>query len=418
MDYPEPYARTRYEGSFSTLQCVRENRYVSSDVLRASTTSSRDIGQRIVMEDVVVPYFKKRSAKGEVFCNPMTRTDEYRSLIPADGYLTDGNQYWDGPLFLSQVSPLSFDYADDLDRLKNLAVTQAFARLTSAEASILVTLGELKETKELLLSCFTRLGKLYKFCRTYKANLERIVKKLSWKYKDLKGSDLRNMAILELTDKWLEYRYAWRPFIAECKQLHEVFTKVRETPERQTARSKRFCYSDAADDKPYIANYYEAMSYTRKSSIQVFASAGVLGELRFMAWPDTFGLTKLPSALFDLTTLSFTVGWFFNVAEVIAAWTPDTNWRPRASWVTVETLLSQSVQLDSYEHFHGVTGNFGGQSEQYVTHIYQRIPHPHRTVIPQFRLNLDFAKILDGIALAKPLWQDLLSPELRRPRKR
>jgi hypothetical protein len=375
-------------------------KYDGNNNIIADKTISENTGRYQIFDDVVVENFHSRSEAGELFNNPATneRVEVFKTPIKRlTTYIND----WGGlnayvsstpgtdfaPPFLGAVD------TDYINEQKEIAGTKAWAKVSSDELNLLVTAGELRETARMFHEALNALW-----------TVGRVI---------LRKRALWTVKPPDPWDFWLSVRYGWRPFVAECRAIHEHFSQVaKELAERQTFRSGRNLYNVVTDDitveQPSNDGTHAAV-WRRESQITGFVSAGVLAIQRVTGFPDTYGLTKIPNAVWDLTRLSFAVGWFLNVADILAAWTPDTLWNPQLSWTSQVYVHSQRNVLLDWEctdsNHSSCTGS-GGLAHR-ISDIYIREPAAERGIIPSIRVNFDAYKLLDAIALFKQFWQNV-----------
>lgn len=131
-----------------------------------------------------------------------------------------------------------------------------------------------------------------------------------------------------------------------------------------------------------------------------YASSGVLCEPYLYGKPDTFGVTQLPVVVYELTRLSWALDWFFNIGDTIAAWTPDTYWRPIGSWVTTKLSVSAKASTNL-----SVFGPYSGAVSPYIVsktlEYYKRESVAPRTILPHFRFRMKWKHYIDSVALAR-----------------
>ena len=408
-------------------------RWQQSGTYKASVTSD-------TMTDEVTLDFKKRSENGEVFCKPMSKIVVEEKTFPSGGIAEDATYVYSGTAnYVSQpnetipyISPPA-NRQSRIDAIKQIAGTQAYSRITSEEVLLLATMGELKESIKMLTSALLRAAsignKVRKYyrklrdCNDLDVTLDRLLRKLDdlvlgrrvrpgtqgtvdWR-KEVNAlkkriSTLRKRlasAYLAAENAWMEVRMGWRPFIGECINLHRALTKVNEGNQRQTFRGKAAQIELVNED-----NYSRNMNggtyfFIRKYNETCTATAGALCSVRINGFPDTYGLTKLPQTIWELTTLSWAIDYFFNVGEVIAAVTPDTYWEPLCSWTVfrstrVETVLynGRRVQILTSDTVKG------GQKIRITT---EKSRTSGVSIGFNFRPRLNLAKIIDLAAVTR-----------------
>lgn len=346
----------------------------------------------IVMDDVVTPNFRKIVRSGGIVNSPMEKTKttlardatsgSYR-LNPNDPHTISGTR-WD---IMPGVLPSSFD-DDGIANMKSLAVTRAWANVSGSEASAIVTVAEGKKTVDDLVNMMRRLRKIIKMVRRLQ------IRKLA--------GELRPA---ELADRWLEVRYGLRPLIFDARDiLNAVKAEKLIEGSRQSFRGYEEDFLTETDTIEYPFGSTMKYSWARKTQTSVRVRAGVLCELSGLYnQADAWGIFDIPQAVLDLTTFSFVAGWFFNLADTVASWTPSCTWRALASWVITEKVTtSEAVQggltWSGNGYISGVMA--GGRNYQEVVETVREV-EPTRSIIPRWNLNLDVSKLIDLVAIAR-----------------
>lgn len=362
------------------------------------------------IQDCEVPDFHRRRNAGEIFQNPYTKVKTIVDCEPMSrnfGY-TDKDVARRPPTCLGtyfSLPPQFLALSPDPGSSQDVAVTEAYANVTSSTASLLVTLGEIKETKEMVLSNLTRLYKV-----------KQALGKLLLAYQTIKRNSKSGISFEELSsihklsDLWLEVRYGFVPLIYDVKAIQETYCNLsQKRPERQTFRGHQ-AYDQHVRQEVYATGdpFTAKNKWLMDTIIEGKSNAGVLASHRLGAVADPWGLTKIPSAIVDLTTLSFVLNWVFDVSETVAAWTPDPFWEPLSSWVTNRWVrLSTATHLESVMAT-GKVGKVWGQISWKREEFTQRIPSPPRSLLPSFRFQMDWKRYIDAVALAKkPLFSIL-----------
>lgn len=388
-------SRTRSKPIVSASATTRsEQRYTATGKLASTVTMSyNSYYQTETMTDTVIANFRSRRAKGEVFFNPMTKTKIVMTVRPASfsGHNTSGSITDIGTfdLIAKYGPPLKgapSTRGSDLDAKRDLASTSALSKASSEEIMILATLGEGKETIDMLKKALRHLLHLKPLLRTYYNLLRRGNKS--------KGKYARDI-YLEAESVWMQIRMGWRPFAFECQQLYEALTKKREYPQRQTFRGGVSDLSYSTEDVITGSKGTWKRTYREETRIR----AGSLHQQRVYGFPDIFGLTKIPGTIWELTKLSWAVDYFFNVSNTIAAYTPDTLWECMGAWVTYRTTIVQTIEdltvsIKDWEY-----PSFSGGKKTVITTTVQRVPGSFIGVHFNPRLNRD--KVLDLFAVSR-----------------
>lgn len=293
-------------------------------------------GEYRSISDVVVPNFKKRSAAGEVFINPMisTRTNRQTTFAARSYYVNytpstpPGNKICayqydqlvpNSPAALtaqgSQVGHLAVDIG--LQNLINLAGTAASANIDNPTFDGATFIGELRETIHYMRNPLSALNKAVEEARHWKRRKRKLDTKSTAEY---------------IADNWLSYRYSIRPLMNDVKNAAEAVarTVLNAEPVRKTARG-----SASESGQQTASGNVGAYSYTTSTSVTYSVRAGVLYELSRS--PNTFGVgtERLGIVGWELIPLSFVADWFFNVGTFIEAITPVAGVKRLGSWTTV-----------------------------------------------------------------------------------
>lgn len=352
---------------------------------------SETVGDRNVMTDVVIENFHERKSKGEVFFNPCTKEKTSLCVTPAAGSVTNSNGYYAGEwvgFYTSGGSFIDFDTNIFTDEA-SIQLTSAYAKVTSNEAALLCTLGEAKETKDMLLGALSKVGHIRKLLNLY--YLAKRAKNLSL-----------------ATDIWLQIRYGWMPLYYDIQSIRKALDKKDSFPPRQTFRAAKRQITDDKTVYTTVTAPDKCFHWTKRVSYTADVSAGVLAAIRFSGFPDTWGLTKIPQTIWELTTLSFVIDWVFNVGDTIAAWTPDTLWTPLGSWTTIKVLKEQSVIGSSYHLDPSVNWRLSDYKRRLTTQTYIRNPATTRNVFPSFSFNMNWKRYIDAVALSRSSFEKAL----------
>lgn len=410
MTYEAPVPRTRSLVEWQKVISAKVYAY-SADGIYLPTwerTTTFNASRQTTMHDSVVPKFSRRRNSGEIFNNPMDKTTTVLDATPmnrnytyinsdgSSGVTSMGTWFTKKPAFLWPPN-------SELIGAEDVAVTKSFSNVSSSTASLLVTIGEAAETKEMMLTLLKRLWK----SREGISNLVYFYKLVTQTLEHGNVKDFKKLLELmkkshKVTDFWLEVRYGILPLCYDLRSMIDTWTeKDRKRPKRQTFRaSESFEHSDSDEVEIYDDPF--RIRFKRSYVVSGRSRAGVLAAQRLGGFPDPWGLTKVPQAIVDLTTLSFALNWFFDVAETVAAWTPDPFWEPLTNWVVnsydvyslIETL---SCKLENRLH----VGNCWGESFVKRVTYKERIPRPKRDLIPHFRYQMNWKRYIDAVALTK-----------------
>lgn len=399
------------------------NNKCTTTVASTSTSKTSEVvyNRTESMYDYVYDKFYSRQAAGEILNSEMnkSRVEVITQLTQGTIYSISGCTKVDfyvnyirerGIAFLGPPS----NFAASLDAMAKQASTQSVANVSSQEIDILATIGELKETKELLVKAAFSVIRLGKIMRDF----ARFVQYGSTKNlrKPLTRKERYANYYLGIENFWMEMRMGWRPFLFECQNLYSAITKAKEYPKRQTFRGKReatFTNSDVISN-----NNGRMCIFNRSYTNKVVVRAGTIAEQRTHGWPDVFGITKIPQAIWELTKLSWAVDYFFNVGQAIAAYVPDTLWNPLASWYVITQHIESTIEMvNSYQ----VDGSFvppykGGLS---VKTEDKQERHPCAYLGISYFPRMNVAKYLDILAVARQYFNKSLKLlKKAKPKKR
>ena len=385
--------RTR-SSAYSKVTPCRTVRYING--VKDMDVSYADLAYKEVsnvMNDVVTENFKQRIRNGEIINNPCEIVDTgklYRNTTYSWGTDTR-NYYFDlsGNIgYLESIPDLPVDA--DIQNAINLAVTSARAKVSSAEILIGATLGELKETKDMFISAAVRLRHAGTLIHRY-FDIIMDPRKNHW--------DKAGRLIGTARDAWMEMRFGWRPFAGEAQDFYRALRSLEQHPERQTFRAGQDVVWQGADSTSIYLYPGTSWLFDRTTYATHKIRAGVLCEQRYGGVPDTWGITKIPSTIWELTRLSWAVDYFLNIGDLIAAYTPDSLWTPMASWLTTKSKVVSVVQTTGVTTA-GWSLYSTGPSRETTTITYTRSPDPTPQIAYRSIVG-DTAKLIDIAALTR-----------------
>lgn len=372
--------------------------------------------ESVVFTDVVTSGFEKIRDHGGIVNSPMSKVHikTTREPVTYTDKWSKTTQLWCGPVLTTMYGSGSF-YTGTLtsDRVlpsstypatptidsatvQEVAVTAAFANANEADLAALEMVAESKETVQSLLQIAGRIIRLVLAIR--KGQFRRVWKEFTPK---------------ELADRWMEGRYAIRPLVYDIFAIARLLnTQSTRITERQTYRGSSTSGTVTASDvrsASAVAGSYQAWGRWTTTR-EVSARSGVLAKVEAVRGVTALGLDQPFDALWELTTMSFVIDWFFNIGETIASWTPKLGITALASWVTVLDTVVQSKVIDHvvdtyptspppYERVLALSGGLTCTTTMTKT----RMPSPARAILPNFVVRLDAAKLLDLMIMIKKL---------------
>lgn len=374
------------------------------------------------MTDYVTPDFKKQSAKGFVVNNPLTilETEFFREPISWEENRIlwrwtncSGTQvkvcYAGGRAHGERLGLLGTSFLPEptlspsIDTMRDLSLTNAYAKANEAEIDSLASVGELGETVRSLRDITYRAVKLVRKLR--KGDLAYVWKELTPK---------------QLADRWMEGRYAIRPLVYDMVSVHSALTRKRTYDVvRKTYRSSRSASAEVSQNNIALYTLTEG-GYTiwtlfgsKQTRVEVSVRSGLLAALAEISEATIWGLNRPFESIWELVPMSFVMDWFFNVGQTISAWSPKPGMKTLASWTTVTKTVTQSIQTN------GVTmGNWEAAKAPYVwvnnctasggkitkvTRTVNRYVEPQLSIVPQFELKLNPGKLLDLAIMGKKM---------------
>jgi hypothetical protein len=375
------------------------------------------------MLDVVTENWKTRMAKGEIINNPMLSLTSvqnntpfmytFRLTDPDDS--TNYGTYTHGIELPAdyQATSLDWDYwydhiLDVFESERDVALSKAWANVDISSIQALASLGELPETVHWMTSLVKRMISIMRAFTQKKLllNVQKFVQS---------GRSVIN----ELSELWLEFRYAVRPLIFDMQQAVEAWNAVLQKSDRFTARGfNRADGVTTSSTETVILN--EAMSAIISRTQQTSADyrAGVLYTIddNVNELMSVWGIDQPIETVWELIPFSFMIDWFFSVGHVISSWTINPGLNPLASFITEEHTTTIKSEITGCFQTKDITSsgnlvtNVGAVSAgcnltKVITK--RRLPSPQRSIMPTFNLNLDTAKLIDLAAIGRDLFRTL-----------
>lgn len=314
------------------------------------------IGSYETITDQVIPGFKARSAKGEIFNNPMSSYKETRSVERGTSSVrfaykaTDSmlhrhcpDHYWESVpeatvCLVANGGPVShLVQPNSASRnMRDYAGTLAYADIDSPTVDGATFIAELRETISFVrnpLKAFVGLVKAAKTSKSRNAAKRALTRRGRPVYN-------RDLTVYDyIVDNWLSYRYGFRPIVKDIEDAAEAVaqTVLNERPKRRTARGN-------ASDSSSLSNsgtcpYDSRCEFQTDTRVSVEVRAGVLYE--YQRSRDTFGVdfARVPVAAWEAIPFSFVVDHFLNVGSFIEGITPKGGIKHLAAWTTTTVTL-------------------------------------------------------------------------------
>lgn len=392
------------------------------------------------IEDVEVPRFKSRSREGEIFVNPMKRHTS-KAVVSPRSWKSEGKAgKHTASIQTFGVPQLSMTEAlqDEILRLEQLAVTDAFADVGSPTLAVLTELAEIRETLSFLYSPVKGLIKATKRAHSYVNRYSRwrdaFNKRTKWweslpAYKRARiprpektNAPRMNWGKFEVTDVsslWLAYRYAVMPLVYSFQDAQELLENYKEpkNPKRLTARAKEKSTSDdtvysESVEPPVNDTGYGQLHYRdwQRTELKIEARAGVLYVPEWsLQTAAGIRINRVPAALYEAIPLSFVTDWFHNGAAFYDALTAEFRAQKiLGAWVatTIDYTLTYdwSVAPASGTSFTTTEGGERSTVAQNIGRLKLRRPASvENDVKLMLRTKLSAKRIVDGLALSHVL---------------
>jgi len=375
-----------------------------------------------IMTDVVVKDFAKLRSKGVFVFNPMEHnvvtgefgTDEILTVAPTSLFdpitcvkspVVNHSQWTRADYKLkintgeakSRLSGFSTtDVQDILDSCLlpsieadtgAVSLSQAKSNFTSADLDLLISLAEAPDT---FMTLFSLLAKARDIIKSIKTGAWRQYAPKLWK--KLKRQGVRVSVINSAkysADIWLEMRYAIRPIYYDIVGILKVIEGTKPlTDEYITLRGfnaedgyDTFTLNGAVPDAPG--------SIQVEHSYEVTARSGILAEILMSESKASLGLGNIGSLIWDSLTLSFVVGWFIDVGQLLYDANSSAIFSEKGIWTTVKT----SSLIRGYK-----VSTLSGSTTEIPFQVY--VEHEERIIDPVSRyfildIKLDIPKLID-----------------------
>jgi hypothetical protein len=315
------------------------------------------------MDDVVIPGYEYLLKTGRLLpCNPMFRAELTKVNTPpivnrvyTTGLMRLVTDYEDPQVINAKVPTVALSAIDqkEISDLGEKAALKAFARVDSSKVLLLSSIAELTSTKDMLI-------KAGRMALGFMKSLRHLKKTLS----DMEIFPTRRGQLLATAENtWMEIRMGWMPFIGEVTSIYKAINSTETPPPRQTFRASAQ-KSAAAEQTGTLRYGFFDTKWKSETTETTVVTVGVLCEHREQGWPDTYGLTKIPATLWEITPLSWAFDYFFNIGDNIAAMTPDPLWQVKQVWSVRTTKRKTKKTLSGstpyYPRYTG-TGFNGGE---------------------------------------------------------
>lgn len=352
------YDRTRARSTLVKPTLIQKNLLQNGGFGATTSYEGNYQGESEEVKDCITPHFKKLRAEGKIIINPFSSVRVTRTTIgktsswrwPYNAYFAPttviGFEHSD-PIAV-RFAPQSSDNGQTPGALDGagFAITEAFSRVDPPDALTLVTMGEFHQTLAMITGPLRMLQKK-------SVPFERL--KMRFRRGQLNANDYSQ----ELAGLWLTYRYGILPLIYDIEGHLKAFQDKNLEPLRKTARGK---FKDSGKYTDLVntsgSSMISSITLTDKVSWTRECRAGVIYEPS-RSLENALGLTlaNLPTAIWELTRLSFVADWFFNTGDYLAALTAKHRANILGAYVSDKTVLERvSYYSESGGKVHPNTG--------------------------------------------------------------
>jgi len=416
-----PYTRKRAFGVDRPSQFTLDQTDRTSGgapVLTHNVYSGKMGGRSEVMLDTVTPEWKAIVSKGGIINNAMSRVKEdlnYSNcaMFGVNTHPTDiAGLYTE--VMLGPYGSIVDLYAGDTSLTGNLpnlvreqpltfkAASDARSRINPLAVQGIVAAVELPKTIDLIRSTALSLGKLIRGIKT--GNLSLVGEAIGGQ--QLRSGSAGRFLKQSAYNRWLEYRYGWRPLIMDLQGALKALDKSRSRPIRATARGKAEQTMNRTFNQSitYPITGSETYEFNTTHSTEVRAYCLYTAELTYQSARD-FGVTELPLAFWELVPYSFVADWFIPIGNWLEAITPKLGIVILAEGYTVKNFRFVTRRCIATSPATSGTTRILRSGQVGLTDTYEkssavRVPSLDKPLtLPPFSLNLNVKRALDAIAL-------------------
>lgn len=399
--------RSRGDPHVATYTPCSGKMFYSNTTTATTNYNGSRVGTYEYMLDYVTPGFKRQSANGRVFNNPLTKHKYSYSATPSSvvflenppsvvGATTRYRQEWQnmyavvkGPLKapVDPVQPtghLLYNWVPNLDEtsLMSRAATAALSDSREKSAQGLVIVAEMRKTLETLRNPIAASLK----------HLRNIPKEVRRK-RTRRNSGSVDVAVAKeiakgASSQYLAWFYGLRTVMFDVEDVMAGLEK--QYFDRQTGRG---FVADEYVAAPVVANLYShaashnaTVTETYRERCEVRAGAMIQLEGMTTASRLGFDIRSIPEALWELTPWSFVVDWFVNVQDVLGALEAVVSGKFLAQWIVRKRYLTFTRQVSGH-HVTSVgaswltIGSPCTDGDKVVVEMYDRIPQDIRQLI-------------------------------------
>lgn len=336
--------RTRLKDSSYHIYGRRTTENATCDLLglRESTPPFKAaiVGTFESMEDVVTPYFRERSARGDIIISPMqkikdthTATGDYGRAQAVQPVVCSGVSYtaienWYGPWLHWRVAgqpangsvlTKSLLLPDaDISSAVSVASTAAWSNASAHNADVLTDIAEIRSTLSMLRDPLKTTSTLLRNIKSKQGRARNLTGRAAADY---------------FNSQWLQYRYGIRPLVNSVQGVVKALKGNREK-RRSTYRGSYSLSASSLSTGTHVGmattNDYST-AYTDTLSVRTGMIIEELITLADSLGVDASGMLALP---WELVPYSFVADWFANTNKFLGAIVPYLTKNSLGGWVT------------------------------------------------------------------------------------
>lgn len=403
------------------------------------------------MSDEVTPGFSRRRRAGEIIVNSMRSAESIVTTSGALDYtLRQYNASTNGLMSSTRVSVVG-PYGHELrvshsvladqaasgswttsfgwtgvSSLESQLVARVLSNAASSEAAALVTLAEMGKTFELMEDMASSTAQIFKRIWSSPTSIRRELELVLPTLRGLNRSQALNRVRriyarelkkglspnsakalgLKLASAWLAYRYG------VMATYYDVMSWVAASRQVGKARRARFATSTSSSYDSGLVGSTGTSQWAVESTFErrtrsTRSSAGCLVSVDLDASGfESYGAYNLLTSGWELVPFSFVIDWFVDVGERLAALEGKVLRPVLGSWIVHRHNL---MHLRTWEakgrryNSGGIIYDSLGMSD-YLTltdecKIVTRSANPQLSVLPQIKVNLNWKRMTDSVAL-------------------
>lgn len=392
-----PWPRKRAIGSTSRTS-VTNTFVTSSGAVSTPVANAHREGEVTETVDIVTPGFRVRSAKGEVINNPYSHISQLftgggmgnATTYPSTPHATlqdwvSSMRQFNTRFIHNEFRDISGDLACpalknvDVDALMTLAKTKALGNVGAPTASGLVILGEGHKT-------LATLRNPLQATLQYLSKRHKRFSKLGSRYRvsNKTGKQIANdnKAIASAaSSQYLTWYYGLLPFIRDCEQVLDAFTRITLLTDRETGRGSANDSYTIVDTELFGGGSKYLNQFTYEETVVV--RSGILYTLEQSA-SRAYGtrISDIPEALWEFLPYSFVVDSFVNIQQYLAAIAVVPNVKYLATWDVLRvTITDRAETLSSSVTGPTVQTRSGSEWVERVIQTTRRTPSTPRSGI-------------------------------------